>query len=138
MTRRRGTHFGPIRAWGTVGYMLMLVLTGFIISWLGGGIFLPMFLFLSLLRTGAAFGLPRFRPAPGDTKTLARPAEAGAANRLGDAMKPFFILPLIGFSMVLGTHIVLNAFQGLLWKEQGFSEDVDRRSLPLPRSPKPG
>jgi len=123
MTRRRGSHFGPIRAWGTVGYMLMLVLTGLIISWLGGGIFLPMFLALSLLRTAAAFGLPRFRPGVGEQDNAGAP-EAGAARRLGEAMKPFFILPLVGFSMVFGTHIVLNAFQGLLWKEQGFSEDI--------------
>ncbi|RYD95112.1 MAG: MFS transporter, partial [Sphingomonadales bacterium] len=40
MTRRRGSSFGPIRAWGTVGYMVMLVIVGFIINWLGGAIFL--------------------------------------------------------------------------------------------------
>ncbi|MDB5539177.1 MAG: putative 3-phenylpropionic acid transporter [Devosia sp.] len=119
MTRRRGTHFGPIRAWGTVGYMLMLILTGFIIAQLGGGIFLPMFVGLSLLRTLAAVGLPRFRgPERQDA-----PAPSGARH-LREVMKPFFILPLIGFSMVFGTHIVLNAFQGLLWMEQGFSADI--------------
>jgi len=121
LTRRRGTHFGPIRAWGTVGYMVMLILTGFIISWAGAGIFLPLFVGLSLLRMLTAFSLPRFRSGPGDVQP---PSVAGAAEKLGEVMKPFFILPLIGFSMVLGTHIVLNAFQGLLWKEQGFSEDV--------------
>lgn len=120
MTRRRGTQFGPIRAWGTVGYMVMLVATGFIIAWLGGGAFLPLFVGLSLLRTLAAFGLPRFRGPGGDQVA----EHAGAARRLADAMKPFFVLPLVGFSMVFSTHIVLNAFQGLLWKEQGFSEDI--------------
>jgi len=121
MTRRRGSHFGPIRAWGTVGYMIMLVATGFIINWLGGGIFLPMFIALSLLRTLASFQLPRFRAPEGSE---APPEHAGAARRLRDAMKPFFVLPLIGWSMVFGTHIVLNAFQGLLWKEQGFGADI--------------
>ena len=121
MTRRRGTQFGPIRAWGTVGYMVMLILTGFVITWLGGAIFLPMFVGLSLLRTITAFGLPRFR-GPETADSVA--PHAGAARHLGEAMKPFFVLPLVGFSMVYGTHIVLNAFQGLLWKEQGFSADI--------------
>jgi PPP family 3-phenylpropionic acid transporter len=39
-------------------------------------------------------------------------------------MRPFFVLPLVGWSMVFGTHIVLNAFQSLLWKEQGFGADI--------------
>lgn len=121
MTRRRGSQFGPIRAWGTVGYMVMLVIVGFIINWLGGGIFLPMFVGLSLLRTLTAFQLPRFRgPAGAETQQQ----HSGAAHRLRDAMQPFFILPLIGFSLVIATHNMQNAFQGLLWKEQGFSADV--------------
>ena len=121
MTRRRGTQFGPIRAWGTVGYMVMLVIVGFVINWLGGGIFLPMFVGLSLLRTLAAFQLPRFR-GPDGPET--QPQHSGAASRLRDAMQPFFILPLIGFSLVIATHNMQNAFQGLLWKEQGFSADI--------------
>jgi PPP family 3-phenylpropionic acid transporter len=39
-------------------------------------------------------------------------------------MKPWFLLPLVGWAMVFGTHLVLNAFSALLWKEQGISEDV--------------
>jgi PPP family 3-phenylpropionic acid transporter len=122
MTYRRGTQFGPIRAWGTIGYMVMLVLGGFILSWLGGWIFLPLVVGLSLLRTLGTFGLPRFR-APVAGETHVAPADTGA-RRLGEVMKPFFVLPLVGFSMVFGTHIILNAFQGLLWMEQGFSADI--------------
>lgn len=122
MTRRRGSQFGPIRAWGTVGYMVMLVVVGFIINWLGGGIFLPMFVALSLLRTVTAFQLPRFR-GPENAETQQQ-QHAGAARRLRDAMQPFFILPLIGFSLVIATHNMQNAFQALLWQEQGFSADV--------------
>jgi MFS transporter, PPP family, 3-phenylpropionic acid transporter len=120
LTRRRGSQFGPIRAWGTVGYMIMLVAAGFIINWAGGGIFLPMFVGLSLLRALVAFQLPRFRaPEGSDTQD-----HSGAASRLRDAMKPFFILPLVGFSLVIATHNMQNAFQALLWKEQGFSADI--------------
>jgi len=119
MTRRRGTQYGPIRAWGTVGYMVTLFVVGWIISQFGGGIFLPLFVGLSILRGLVSFGLPRFRAGKGE----AQPTSSGAA-RLGEVMKPFFLLPLVGFSMVYATHIVLNAFQALLWMEQGLSADL--------------
>jgi PPP family 3-phenylpropionic acid transporter len=35
MTRRRGTDYGTIRAWGTVGYMLFNAITGFLAAWYG-------------------------------------------------------------------------------------------------------
>ncbi|MDF2983911.1 MAG: transporter [Devosia sp.] len=119
MTRRRGTQYGPIRAWGTLGYLVTLFAVGSIISQFGGGIFLPMFVGLSILRGLVAFGLPRFRGGEGELK----PPVTGATH-LGAVMKPFFLLPLVGFSMVYATHIVLNAFQALLWMEQGLSADL--------------
>jgi PPP family 3-phenylpropionic acid transporter len=119
MTRRRGTQYGPIRAWGTVGYMVTLFAVGWVISTYGGGIFLPMFVGLSILRGLVAFGLPRFRAGEGELK----PPVTGATH-LGAVMKPFFLLPLVGFSMVYATHIVLNAFQALLWMEQGLPADL--------------
>jgi PPP family 3-phenylpropionic acid transporter len=119
MTRRRGTQFGPIRAWGTIGYMGAIFSTGYIVSWFGGGIFLPFFIALGLMRALVSLGLPRFR-APADGVRAPQPG----ASRLGEALKPFFVLPLVGWSMVFATHLVLNAFQALLWKQQGLGEDV--------------
>src|SRR5690606_3183849 len=53
----------------------------------------------------------------------AMPAATGA-KRLLEVMQPWFVLPLVGWAMVFGTHLVLNAFQGLLWQEQGLAADV--------------
>jgi len=39
-------------------------------------------------------------------------------------MKPWFLLPLVGWAMVFGTHLLLNAFQALVWKEQGIGEHI--------------
>jgi PPP family 3-phenylpropionic acid transporter len=117
MTRRNGTDYGAIRAWGTVGYMIAIYLTGQIVTSLGGGAFLPFFVGLALLRGLASLGLPNFR-APKDKQTLA----AKGASRLGEVMKPWFLLPLVGWSMVFATHLILNGFQALLWKEQGISD----------------
>lgn len=117
MTRRNGTDYGAIRAWGTVGYMVAIYLTGQIVTLFGGGVFLPFFVGLAVLRGLVSLGLPNFR-APREERTLA----AVGASRLGEVMKPWFLLPLVGWSMVFATHLILNAFQGLLWKEQGLSE----------------
>ena len=116
MTRRNGTDYGAIRAWGTVGYMVAIYLTGQIVTSLGGGAFLPFFVGLALLRGLVSLGLPNFR-APREDQTIVK-----GASRLGEVMKPWFLLPLIGWSMVFATHLILNGFQALLWKEQGISD----------------
>jgi PPP family 3-phenylpropionic acid transporter len=119
MTRRNGTDFGAIRAWGTVGYMAVIVITGWIVTSFGGWIFLPFFVGLALLRGGLALQLPNFR-APKEELTLAK----FGASRMREVMKPWFLLPLVGWSMVFATHLILNSFQALLWHEQGISDIV--------------
>jgi|SRR5215217_4694468 len=122
MTRRNGSDFGTIRAWGTVGFMLFNGLTGFLVVWFGSDIFVPLFVGLALLRAAVSLQLPGFR-APPDQATVA--AARPVAGKLKEIItKPWFILPLIGFAIIFGTHIILNAFASLLWKEQGISEDI--------------
>lgn len=123
MTRRNGSDFGTIRAWGTVGYMLFNGLTGFLVVWFGSGVFVPLFVGLALLRAGAALQLPAFRAPPGQPTVAA--STGNSAARLGEIItRPWFVLPLLGFAIVYGTHIILNAFGSLIWKEQGISEEV--------------
>jgi len=118
ITRRRGTDYGAIRAWGTVGYLLVIFATGYLVIWFGGGIFLPLFVALAVLRGVAALALPRFR-APKDEGTPTK-----GATHLLQVMQPWFLLPILGWAMVFATHLILNAFQSLLWKQQGIAEDV--------------
>lgn len=117
LTKRRGTDFGFIRAWGTVGYMVAIVITGQIVTLMGGGVFLPLFVGLALLRGLVSLQLPNFR-APKEEPTLV----ATGASRMREVMKPWFLLPLVGWSMVFATHLILNSFQALLWKQQGISD----------------
>ena len=118
MTKRNGTDFGFIRAWGTVGYMLVIVLTGQVVTWFGGATYLPLFVGIAILRGLIAFQLPNFR-APKEERTL---AQKMGASRMREVMKPWFLLPLVGWSMVFATHLILNSFQALLWKEQGIPD----------------
>ena len=118
MTKRNSTDFGFIRAWGTVGYMAVIVITRQVVTWFGGGTYLPFFVGVAILRGLAAFQLPNFR-APKEERTLAQKI---GASRMREVMKPWFLLPLVGWSMVFATHLILNSFQALLWKEQGISD----------------
>ena len=122
MTRRNGSDFGSIRAWGTVGFMLFNGATGFLVVWYGSAIFAPLFVGLALLRAAVSLQLPAFR-APPEQITIA--AARPAAGKLMEIIaKPWFFLPLVGFAIIFGTHIILNAFASLVWKEQGIGEEI--------------
>lgn len=118
MTERRGTDFGFVRAWGTVGYTLVAALTGALIGWLGAVAFVPLFIAVSLLRTGLAFQLPRFR-APGHAPA---PVTAHAGPGLAALMRPWFLLPCIAFALIQSTHFFLSSMGVLVWKLDGVAD----------------
>ncbi len=116
--RRTGFDFSPLYAWKTIGYMLTILVAGFIVARFGISAFLPMFVGLTLVRTATAFTLPRFR----EPKGVASSNTASASLR--DVLHPWFLFPLAGWSLVHSTHFVLNGFLGLLWHDQGISESM--------------
>ena len=95
MTRRRGTDYGTIRAWGTVGYMVINASTGFAIAAFGTAAFVPIFVALSLLRASTALGLPQFR-SPEPQATLAE--SVPVAGKARELLKPWFVLPIFGLA----------------------------------------
>lgn len=119
MTQRRGTNFGVVRGWGTIGYTASTALAGPILSIAGEGAFLPLFLALSLLRALISLQLPRFR-APDHVVTASDKPE----SRLKDVLKPWFVLPLVGLGIVYSTNGALSQFAALLWRDQGIDEAV--------------
>ena len=123
MTRRNGTDFGAIRATGTMGYLLLTALTGVVVSHFGPLSFVVLFILVNCLRGASSLWLPNFR-APPREETVAATAPAFEAARLREVMQPWFLLPLVASAIVFGTHLILNAFSALLWKEQGISEAI--------------
>lgn len=117
--RHKGMSFGTIRAWGTVGYLVAIGFTSLGVSRFGAGAFVPLFVAVAVLRAVAALFLPNFR-AP---ERVVVP-QLGVARRLREAMQPWFVLPLFGWAMVYGTHIILDAFSAILWKAQGIPEAI--------------
>jgi MFS transporter, PPP family, 3-phenylpropionic acid transporter len=78
---------------------------------------LLLFAGFAMLRGIAAFALPKLRAEKGEAIT-------GGALHLAHVMKPWFLLPLFGWSMVFATHLILNGFQSLLWSQQGIATPV--------------
>lgn len=115
MARREGADFGSMRALATIGYLLVIVVAGYVLHDGGVALFLPLFVVFGLVRSVAAFGLPSLR---GPRTPQASPTD------LKTNLKPWFILPMLAWALIDTNHIILNSFQGLLWKEQGIATDV--------------
>jgi PPP family 3-phenylpropionic acid transporter len=80
--------------------------------------FVPLFIAVSLLRTGLAFQLPRFR-APGHVPA---PVTAPAGPGLAALMRPWFLLPCIAFALIQSTHFFLSSMGVLVWKLDGVAD----------------
>jgi len=119
MTLRNGTDFGFIRGWGTVGYMVTVLVSGPMIAWFGDAAFLPLFLAFSAGRALLSLQLPRFRAVAGETVNA--PA-LPTAQHLREVLKPWFVLTIVGLALHQSIHGVLSIFGALLWKAQGIGE----------------
>jgi PPP family 3-phenylpropionic acid transporter len=116
LTRRRGSDFGFIRGLGTLGFTLVLFLSGFVFQRFGSVAFLPLYIGLAAIRAAMSFRLPRLRAVD----DVLRPPLG--LSRLRPLLQPWFLLPLVGFAFVLVTHALLIGFQSLLWKQDGMSD----------------
>ncbi|MEO9469440.1 MFS transporter [Parasphingorhabdus sp.] len=116
MSRRRGNDFGLYYAWKTVGYLLVVILSGLLLSEYGVRAFLPLFIGFSILRGTAALGLPKFRASISETVSpkIRQPSF--------NIRQTWFVLPLVAWSLVHCTHFLLSGFVGLFWHQQGLSE----------------
>ncbi len=115
LTRRRGSNFSHFFAWKTVGYLAVILVSGLVIERFGTQAFLPLFVGFSLLRGLLAFGLPRFRAAP---RGPSQPTQKGLFLK---SVPAWFALPLVAWSLINSTHLVLNGYLGLVLFDLGYS-----------------
>lgn len=118
LSKRRGSDYSTFRAWGTAGFLAFILVSGLFLHLFGAGIFVPIFVAVSVLRMAVSFTLPRFRAERSED------ALQSGARSLGAVMRPWFVLPLVAWALVFSTHLVLNAFQALLFERQGVDEGV--------------
>lgn len=122
MTRRIGLDFGAIRVWGTIGFVLVTLLAGIVLDRMGASAFIPLLIAVSLVRAFISFGLPRFRGDSEQTRPM-HPIDAPInpliAIRLGQLWRPWFLMTLLGASLLHGSHMMQMGFGALMWAEQG-------------------
>jgi len=118
IAERRGTSFGAIRAWGTIGYVLAIFTTGAVLAALGSTFFIPLFVGFCVLRALISLALPQFR-----AEAPSKPRE-GSATNLSGMLKPWLLVPILAWGLIQSTNMALMAFQALLWKQQGLSESL--------------
>ncbi|WP_196257699.1 MFS transporter [Pelagibacterium limicola] len=121
MTRRRGSDFARVRIWGTVGFVAMSALAGWIYGWAGIAIFVPLFIATCLLRGGVALLLPRFRAPDGEAVA---PVNIDAATTMRQVLRPWFVLALAGGAVLQASHMLLMSFGALLWVRAGVPESM--------------
>ena len=121
MSLRRGFSFGTTRAWGTVGFMLMCFVTGYVVQWRGSSAFVWLFAGACFVRFAMAWLLPPMRDADAE-----RNMSGGRllSRRLIESFEPWVLLPIVAGAILFANHMVMNAFSSLVWKEQGISGPV--------------
>ncbi|MBO9587610.1 MFS transporter [Devosia sp.] len=120
MTKRNGTDFGAVRAWATIGYVVGAAGIGGLLTVVGPGAFVTLYIAMTVIRAVLGFLLPRFR-APAQEATLANVPQGAPLQRvkLRDSLKPWFVLPLVAFALVNASNAVMGSFGALLWHQQG-------------------
>lgn len=123
MTKRNGTDFGAVRAWATIGYVVGATSIGGLLTILGPGAFITLYIAMTVIRAVLGFLLPRFR-APAQEVTLSDVQQAMPVERakLRDSLKLWFILPLVAFALVNASNAVMGSFGALLWHQQGIPD----------------
>ena len=122
MARRTGLDFGAIRVWGTIGFVIMTLVSGVVLDRLGPSAFIPLLIAVSIIRAAASLRLPLFRGQDDNarpTHPIDAPINPLIAIRLGELWRPWFLMTLIGASLLHGSHMMQMGFGALLWAEQG-------------------
>ncbi|NOZ31817.1 MAG: MFS transporter [Alphaproteobacteria bacterium] len=130
MTRRRGSEFALVRVWGTIGFVIVTFLAGLVIQAGGIGTFVPMIVFVALVRGVVALSLPNFRATGGAgpvAETVGPVFETATdiphiARRFSDFWRPWFFLPLVGTALLQASHMMQMAFGALLWSQAGIAD----------------
>ena len=145
--RRRGTAWGPVRACGSVGFIVGLTAGGQLFERIGPEAFVPAVVGVAAARALAAHALPRFghegrtdgiAPAPGPWRGRAsgwlagirrgvRPATAprvGAPSPTAALLHPGFLAVIAGAALVNASHAFLYTFGLLHWTRTGIPESL--------------
>ena len=138
---------------GSIGFVLMLTLAGFLYERLGIGVFVTGMLLANTLRLLAAYQLPHLPRAPSKSSSIAssHSNETHSNRRLtrrvqtrrfqietalpkpdgSPLYQPGILLTLLGSAMINASHAMVNTYGILLWTQQGLSESLASQAVGL-------
>jgi MFS transporter, PPP family, 3-phenylpropionic acid transporter len=115
VTEGQAGRYGPIRLWGSVGFILAVLGTGAWLDHHGAGTVLDIVVLLSAFVCVAAFGIP----------ARARPHEAAAGERIGALLRRSDVLAFFAACMCMQVaHGALYAFYSIYLESAGYSKSV--------------
>jgi PPP family 3-phenylpropionic acid transporter len=149
MLRRQGGDYGRVRAIGSVGFVVALLVAGRLFDAIGFELFVALLVFGATVRAMASTRLPKFRaPSLADRRhsvmdedvldeptpvtnlsapagnLAAAPANFTAPSLAGGLHHPGFLLVLAGAAIINASHAFFVGFGVLHWLETGISKGV--------------
>ncbi len=113
--KRWGFHYGKMRVWGSVGFVVTTLIAGSLSTAIGN-IAIPLMLAAVLVTSVAvAFVAPRLNPTPGP-----RPTVSSVMTSRRPLGAPVHLL-LIGASLIQSSHGMFYGFSTIQWQGMGFS-----------------
>ena len=122
LTERRGTDFARLRVFGSIGFVIALILSGLVYDRLGMMAFVPILLLGNILRLWLSIELPI--SGRRHVTNEIRDADDGAGVQSRDFYRLGIVLTIIASGVIHSSHAVFNTFGILLWTQHGFSESM--------------
>lgn len=114
--RHRGLRYGPIRAWGSVAFLISSLIGGWVVANWSPHAVMPMMAAYSLLGAGVALLQPRTPEVP--------EPRAGDGGAGGGSSTAVMVLVVAGLACAHSSHMALYGFGTLLWSDRGLSAEV--------------
>ena len=107
-------NYGRIRLWGSVGFIVAVIVSGYLLEWFG----VERLPWIAVaLVTSVALASLRIRPAP-------EPEHAAAAGLWSVLRQPAVVAFFVSAALMAGVHMSLNAFYSLYLEHAGYSKPV--------------
>ena len=122
---RAGSSYGAIRIWGTIGFVVTIVVAGFGFQRFGVSAFVPVLVAVSVVRAMLAFLLPDLRASSNSGAAgPQRPFAVTEFREVKQLMQPWFLAPIFAGALLSGSHAAQNGFGPLIWKSEGVSDGL--------------
>jgi len=121
LTARENIPYGRVRAFGSIGFIVALLVCGQLFEGDNVQRFLPMVLVVATCRVLASHALPRLRTASGPALELPLGAGAVADRRPALLRHPGFLAVLAGSALINASHAFYYTFGLLHWKDLGIA-----------------